>query len=98
MNNPSFTPCNLIIAGLGLFVAAILPISAEAADGAADKSAPTAAVAAKSLAAAGAVEDSLQACQTRIPKDASIGQRLIAEQSCARDENDRKAFQHEPAR
>ena len=43
-------------------------------------------------AAAGAVEDTLQACMARIPKDASIGQRMIAEQSCWRDENDRQPF------
>jgi hypothetical protein len=32
----------------------------------------------------------------RIPKDASIGQRMIAEQSCWRDENDRQPFRSEP--
>jgi hypothetical protein len=40
--------------------------------------------------AAGAVEDSLAACLARIPKDASVGQRLIAEQSCRRDDGDRQ--------
>ena len=43
--------------------------------------------------AAGAVEDTLQACMARIPKDASIGQRMMAEQGCWRDESDRKPFQ-----
>lgn len=33
--------------------------------------------------ASGAVEDSLKACLGRIPMDASVGQRLLAEQSCA---------------
>jgi hypothetical protein len=47
-------------------------------------------------AAAGAVEDTLQACMARIPKDASIGQRMIAEQSCWRDENDRQPFRSDP--
>jgi hypothetical protein len=47
-------------------------------------------------AAAGAVEDTLQACMARIPKDASIGQRMIAEQSCWRDENDRQPFRSAP--
>ena len=46
--------------------------------------------------AAGAVEDSLQACMARIPKDASIGQRMIAEQSCGRDESERKPFEAIP--
>ena len=43
--------------------------------------------------AAGAVEDTLQACMARIPRDASIGQRMMAEQGCWRDESDRKPFQ-----
>lgn len=43
--------------------------------------------------AAGAVEDTLQACMARIPQDSSIGQRMMAEQGCWRDENVRKPFQ-----
>lgn len=43
--------------------------------------------------AAGSVEDSLQACLARIPKDATSGQRMIAEQSCRRDESNWKPFQ-----
>lgn len=96
MNCSSLTPYNLIV-GLGLIISATLPISAEAADSVANKPAPVAAVA-QSSAAAGSVEDTLKACMTRIPKDASFGQRLIAEQSCARDDNDRKPFQSAPVR
>ncbi|MBM4124763.1 MAG: hypothetical protein FJ246_07420 [Nitrospira sp.] len=40
--------------------------------------------------AAGAVEDSLKACLARIPGNASSGQRMVAEQSCQRDQGDRK--------
>lgn len=97
MNCRSLAPYNLLVS-LGLFVSATLPISAEAADGAVHKPAPPAAAVAQSSAAAGAVEDTLQACMTRIPKDASLGQRLIAERSCARDDNDRKPFQSAPGR
>jgi hypothetical protein len=43
--------------------------------------------------AAGAVEDSLKACLARIPKEATAGQRMIAEQGCQRDETERKPFQ-----
>jgi hypothetical protein len=46
--------------------------------------------------ASGAVEDTLRACRARIPKDASIGQLMIAEQSCWRDENDRKPVEAVP--
>lgn len=35
--------------------------------------------------ASGSMEDSLDACLSRIPKDASSGQRMLAEQSCRRD-------------
>src|SRR5574340_1729205 len=37
-------------------------------------------------AAAGAVGDSLDACMGRIPTDASAGQRMLAEESCKRDQ------------
>ena len=40
--------------------------------------------------AAGAVEDSLKACMARIPKDASAGQRMLAEESCRRDQANRR--------
>ena len=40
--------------------------------------------------AAGSVEDSLSACMSRIPKDASEGQRILAEKSCERDQANRK--------
>jgi len=40
--------------------------------------------------ASGAVEDNLNACMARIPKDASAGQRLLAEESCRRDQAARR--------
>jgi hypothetical protein len=46
--------------------------------------------------AAGSVEDTIRDCMGRIPKDASIGQVMIAEQSCWRDENERKPVQAIP--
>ena len=46
--------------------------------------------------AAGSVEDTIGACMARIPQDASIGQVMIAEQSCWRDENERKPVQAVP--
>ncbi|MBI5853812.1 MAG: hypothetical protein HZB35_00965 [Nitrospirae bacterium] len=50
------------------------------------------------LVASGAVEDSLLACLARIPKDASAGQRMMAEQSCKRDEGTREVAQAVPGR
>lgn len=40
--------------------------------------------------AAGSVEDNLNACMARIPKDASAGQRMLAEESCRRDQAARR--------
>jgi len=37
-------------------------------------------------ASAGTQGDSLKACMTRIPTDATAGQRLLAEESCKRDQ------------
>lgn len=36
--------------------------------------------------ASGSVEDSLDSCMARIPKDGSAGQRMLAEESCKRDQ------------
>ena len=40
--------------------------------------------------ASGAVEDNLNAFMARIPKDASAGQRMLAEESCRRDQASRR--------
>ena len=47
---------------------------------------------------AGSTRESLQSCMARIPKDASAGQRMMAEQSCERDEEARKPFDAIPGR
>ena len=49
--------------------------------------------AATSAAASGTSGDSLAACMARIPKDASAGQRMLAEGSCKRDEAARQTTQ-----
>jgi hypothetical protein len=40
--------------------------------------------------ASGAVEDSLAACKGRIPDNASAGQKMLAEESCLRDQGARR--------
>lgn len=47
--------------------------------------------AATSRGAAGHAGDTLEACLARIPKDASAGQRMIAEDSCRNADAARKA-------
>lgn len=46
--------------------------------------------------ASGAAEDTLKACKARIPKLASVGQHMLAEQSCAGEEAARKAIRSAP--
>lgn len=79
-----------------LFAASWGAVSAQAADPPSVARAPGSDTTNEPGIAAGAVEDTLKACMARIPKDASIGQRMIAEQSCGRDERDRKPFQAVP--
>lgn len=59
---------------------------------------PTSQTAALPTVASGAVEDSLQACMARIPKEATIGQRMVAEQSCQRDQSTRGVYLSVPGR
>ena len=46
--------------------------------------------------ASGAAEDTLKACMARIPGVASAGQRMLAEQTCAGQEETRKAIRSAP--
>jgi hypothetical protein len=46
--------------------------------------------------APGSAEDTLKACIARIPEFASVGQRMLAEQSCASEEETRKAIRSAP--
>ena len=75
-----------------LFAASWGSVSAQAADSLPATRAPGSDTTNEPRIAAGAGEDTLKACMARIPKNASIGQRMIAEQSCGRDESDRKPF------
>ena len=79
-----------------LFAASIGLVSTQAADREPALVAPGSDTTTEPGIAAGSVEDTLQACIARIPKDASIGQLMIAEQGCWRDENDRKPVQAIP--
>ncbi|MBH0180889.1 MAG: hypothetical protein HP490_04220 [Nitrospira sp.] len=42
--------------------------------------------------ASGAAEDTLKACLARIPKVASVGQGMLAEQTCTGEDETRKAI------
>jgi len=82
----------MFCAVLLLFAASLVAVLAQAADSPPATRAHGSDTTTEPRIAAGAVEDTLKACMARIPKDASIGQRMIAEQSCGRDDRDRKPF------
>jgi hypothetical protein len=50
----------------------------------------------RAVVASGAAEDTLKACQARIPESASAGQRMLAEQSCAGAEQTRNEIRLAP--
>jgi hypothetical protein len=79
-----------------LFAASLMVLPAQAADQPGGTPEKGAAASVKPDIAAGAAEDTFQACMSRIPKDASIGQRMIAEQGCMRDESERQPFEPVP--
>lgn len=47
---------------------------------------------ARTAPAAGAVDDSLQACMARIPQDSTPSQRMLGERTCQRDEETRQPY------
>jgi hypothetical protein len=49
-----------------------------------------------SVLASGAEGDSLKTCIARIPKVASVGQRMLAKQTCAGEEETRKVIRSAP--
>jgi hypothetical protein len=49
-----------------------------------------------SVLASGAVGDTLKTCMARIPKVASVGQRMLAKQTCAGEEETRKVIRSAP--
>ena len=66
-----------------LVASAILPTGeSQAAEPRTRESAAPIATGEMNVMASGSVEDTLKLCLARIPKDASAGQRLLAEQSC----------------
>ena len=72
---------------------ALMPLiaapSAEAAGKKPTASAPPTQSEGRTTVASGAVEDSQAACLKRIPQNATAGQRMLAEDSCKRDQKSR---------
>lgn len=87
----------IVIASLVLIPWISTP-SADAAGKAPKLSAPPTQSEGRSTVASGSTEDSQQACLARIPKVATAGQRMVAEDSCKRDQESRQSFQNAPGR
>lgn len=79
-----------------LLIVGIPSLSTQAAEQSSGVSIASASAGDLGMVASGAVEDTLKACLARIPKDASIGQRMMAERSCQYDEGIRKTAQTAP--
>ncbi len=93
---------HVVVIQVGLVLSLVLSSSqvtlGAPGDQAAKSIAPAQPTQGMSAVAAGAVEDSLKACLARIPTGTTPGQRMIAEQSCQRDETGRHAMQAVPGR
>lgn len=84
-----------------LFIATLLTSCAEMAEmkETGTPSAPSAApVTGPGRVAAGTQGDSLEACLSRIPSDASAGQRMLAERTCRRDAMNRQPIEAVPGK
>ena len=87
------TVASIVGGALALWISSLIPLVAQAEENPSDQGLERADSASGSRPAAGSVEDSLVACMARIPSEASIGQRMIAEQTCRRDESERNPFE-----
>jgi hypothetical protein len=98
MRFPTITKSVVVASTVVLF--AVLSIRStqpvQAADLLVERTMGFAPVAELRVMASGAVEDTLRACMARIPALASAGQRMLAEQSCAGEEEVRKTLRSAP--
>ena len=83
----------IVLMGCLVVGAVLLTVEGQAADSRMKEVTAPIAAGAMNVMASGAVEDSLKLCLARIPKDASVGQRLLAEQSCQGAERTRSTTQ-----
>lgn len=88
------------VVALTLVLFAALPIRStqpvQAADLLVERPTGFASMAELAITASGAAEDTFKACVARIPAFASAGQRMLAEQSCAGEEEVRKTMRAAP--
>ncbi|MEO5955089.1 MAG: hypothetical protein ABIR36_05265 [Nitrospiraceae bacterium] len=76
-----------VIALLGMMVGGCVSEGTTGSTSTPAASAPTTGI---GRVASGSVEDTSNACMARIPNNASVGQRMLAEESCRRDQSVRR--------
>ena len=76
-----------VIALLGMMVGGCASEGTMGSTSTPSASAPTTGI---GRVASGSVEDTSNACMARIPNDASAGQKMLAEESCNRDQAARR--------
>lgn len=93
MRTRLFIKRSILLSSVLLLASALSPFAAHAEDGQVKGAMLPAPV---PQVASGAVEDTLKACLSRIPEKASVGQRMLAEDTCQGEEGTRKAIQDAP--
>lgn len=83
----------VVLMGCMVVSVGLMAVDGQAADARVKESAAPVTPGEINAMASGAVEDTLKLCLARIPKEASAGQRLLAEQSCAGAERTRSTSQ-----
>ncbi len=98
MNTTTRANCTAVVSMLVLLAVSWIEShqSAHATDPLVERTMGFVPIAALGVMASGAAEDTLKACMARIPEAASAGQRMLAEQSCAGEEEARKAIRSAP--
>ncbi|MEK7764044.1 MAG: hypothetical protein AAB433_20930, partial [Nitrospirota bacterium] len=98
MRIPRITQSGVVVLTVVLFAALSIRSTqpVQAADLLMERAVGFAPLAERGVMASGAVEDTLKACMARIPALASAGQRMLAEQSCAGEDEVRKTLRSAP--
>ena len=98
MRIPTITKSGVVVSTVVLFAALSIGSTqpVQAADLLVEKTMGFAPMAELGVMASGAVEDTLKTCMARIPALASAGQRMLAEQSCAGEDEVRKTLRSAP--
>jgi len=98
MRIPTIAKYGVVVSTVVLFAALSIRSTqpVQAADLLVERAVGVAPLAERGVMASASVEDTLKACMARIPALASAGQRMLAEQSCAGEDEVRKTLRSAP--